>query len=174
MVTFRHRSLPWSSFNCVFPWYQICKDPFLVLGPKLPTLLSYHFENFAYPVGISLPTSPDKDSGDDELKDAAEDKDHAEEHPDVKERDVGDPGDTLPDLTRRMILTNDNIWISLLTELNMAVSVSRVVMPIPTLPGTDSAGINKDNQANTWTTYSRSHTYLNFVSFNLSKLLNFT
>ena len=72
---------------------------------KIPTwfqgqnLLSYHFENFAYPVGISLPTSPNKDGGDDELKDAAEDKDHAEEHPDVKEGDVGDPGDTLPDLT---------------------------------------------------------------------------
>ena len=33
----------------------------------------------------------------DELEDAAEDKDHAGEHPDVKEGDVGDPGHALPD-----------------------------------------------------------------------------
>ena len=63
--------------------------------------------DYPYPVSISLPASPDEDSGDDELKDATEDKDHAEEHPDVKEGDIGDPGDTLPDLTRRMIMTNN-------------------------------------------------------------------
>ena len=35
------------------------------------------------------------------------------------------------------------------TELNIAVRVRRVVIPIPTLPGTDSAGINRDSQART-------------------------
>ena len=34
-----------------------------------------------------------------------------------------------------------------LTELNIAVRVRRVVIPIPTLPGTDSAEINRDSQA---------------------------
>ena len=29
--------------------------------------------------------------------------------------------------------------------------VRRVVIPIPTLPGTDSAEINRDSQARTWT-----------------------
>ena len=38
----------------------------------------------------------------------------------------------------------------LLTELNIAVRVRRVVIPIPTLPGTDSAGINRDSQPRTW------------------------
>merc|ERR1719206_1545225 len=33
------------------------------------------------------------------------------------------------------------------TELNIAVRVRRVVIPIPTLPGTDSAEINRDSQA---------------------------
>ena len=37
-----------------------------------------------------------------------------------------------------------------LTELNIAVRVSRVVMPIPTLPGTDSGGMKSDSQASTW------------------------
>ena len=32
----------------------------------------------------------------------------------------------------------------------MAVRVSRVVMPIPTLPGTDSAGMNSDIQPRIW------------------------
>jgi hypothetical protein len=35
-----------------------------------------------------------------------------------------------------------------LTLLNIDVSVSIDVIPIPTLPGTDSGGINKDSQAN--------------------------
>ena len=37
----------------------------------------------------------------------------------------------------------------MLTELNMAVRVRRVVMPMPTLPGTDSAGMKRDSQART-------------------------
>ena len=37
----------------------------------------------------------------------------------------------------------------LLTALNMAVRVRRVVMPIPTLPGTDSGGTNRDSQPST-------------------------
>ena len=36
---------------------------------------------------------------------------------------------------------------STITAQNMAVRVSRVVMPIPTLPGTDSTEMNKDIQA---------------------------
>ena len=34
----------------------------------------------------------------------------------------------------------------------MAVRVRRVVMPMPTLPGTDSAGTNSDSQASTTNT----------------------
>ena len=44
-----------------------------------------------------------------------------------------------------------NIFLGLIiTALNMAVRVSRVVMPIPTLPGTDSAGMNSDIQPRIW------------------------
>ena len=39
---------------------------------------------------------------------------------------------------------------STITAQNMAVRVSRVVMPIPTLPGTDSTEMNKDIQASVW------------------------
>ena len=51
-----------------------------------------------YPVSISLPPRPDHDGGEDELEDTSEDKDHAEEHPDVKERDVRDSRNTLSNL----------------------------------------------------------------------------
>ena len=37
-----------------------------------------------------------------------------------------------------------------LTELNIAVRVRSVVIPIPTLPGTDSAGMKRDSQARIW------------------------
>merc|ERR1719500_1094181 len=36
-----------------------------------------------------------------------------------------------------------------LTELNMAVRVSKVVIPIPTRPGTDSGGTKRESQAMT-------------------------
>jgi hypothetical protein len=39
-----------------------------------------------------------------------------------------------------------------LTELNMAVRVSSVVIPIPTRPGTDSGGTNRESQAITTNT----------------------
>ena len=34
----------------------------------------------------------DVDSDDDELKDAGKDEDHADEHPDIQEGNIGDPG----------------------------------------------------------------------------------
>ena len=35
------------------------------------------------------------------------------------------------------------------TELNMAVRVRRVVIPMPTLPGTDSGGMKRESQPRT-------------------------
>ena len=51
-----------------------------------------------HPIPLSLPPSPDEHGHNDELKDTTEDKYHAEEHPDVKKRDVRDTRNTLSNL----------------------------------------------------------------------------
>ena len=48
-------------------------------------------------LSISLLSYSVEASHEDKLKNAAEHKDHGGQHPDVKEGDVGDPGDALPD-----------------------------------------------------------------------------
>ena len=101
-----------------------------------------------YFVSLTFLSTPDEDCDNDELKDAAEDKQHADEHPDVQEGDVGNPRHVLPDLVR--IFTIYSVPYDLPTALNIAVRVRRVVIPIPTLPGTDSAGMNMESQAITW------------------------
>ena len=101
-----------------------------------------------YFVSLTFLSTPDEDCGNDELKDAAEDKQHADEHPDVQEGDVGHPGHILSDLVR--IFTLYSGPYDLPTALNIAVRVRRVVIPIPTLPGTDSAGMKRESQASTW------------------------
>ena len=94
---------------------------------------------------MALLASLDKHSGNDELKDATEDKQHAHEHPNVKEGDVGNSRNILTHLWRKICCKK--CLHNILTELNIAVRVRRVVIPIPTLPGTDSAEINRDSQA---------------------------
>ena len=47
---------------------------------------------------LSFPTRSEEDGDDDELKDATEDEEHADEHPDVKEGDVRDTRNILPNL----------------------------------------------------------------------------
>ena len=51
---------------------------------------------FIYPLSIPLVANLVEAGDDDELKDAAEDEDHAGQHPDVQEGDVGHPGHALP------------------------------------------------------------------------------
>ena len=106
------------------------------------------YKLLTYFVPLTFLSTPEEDCGNDELKDAAEDKQHADEHPDVQEGYVGHPGHILPNLIR--IFTIYSGPYDLPTELNIAVSVRRVVIPIPTLPGTDSAGMNRESQASTW------------------------
>ena len=104
---------------------------------------------FPYFLSFTLLASLYKHSGNDELKDATEYEQHAHEHPNVKEGDVGNSRNILTHLWRKICFKK--CLHNILTELNMAVSVRRVVIPIPTLPGTDSAEINRDSQARTWT-----------------------
>ena len=47
---------------------------------------------------LAFPARSEEDGDDDELKDTTEDKYHAEEHPDVKKRDVRDTRNTLSNL----------------------------------------------------------------------------
>ena len=47
---------------------------------------------------LSFPTRSEEDGDDDELKDATEDEEHADEHPDVKEGDVRDTRNILTNL----------------------------------------------------------------------------
>ena len=58
--------------------------------------MSYHVPSCSYPLSIPLVANLVEAGHDDELKDAAEDEDHAGQHPDVQEGDVGDPGHALP------------------------------------------------------------------------------
>ena len=74
-----------------------------------------------YFVSMTFLSTPDEDCGNDELKDAAEDKQHADEHPDVLEGDVGHHGHVLSDLVR--IFTIYSGPYDLLTALNIAVRV---------------------------------------------------
>ena len=101
-------------------------------------------------VAPGLPAGPEVGGDHDELEDAGEHKDHANQHPDVQEGDVGDARHVLSDLCTR----GSCAWkvVRLLTALNMAVRVRRVVMPMPTRPGTDSGGTNRESQAITTNT----------------------
>ena len=59
-------------------------------------------------------------------------------------------GYIIADLNVFQITSNHIFMDAIITAQNMAVRVSRVVMPIPTLPGTDSTEMNKDIQASVW------------------------
>lgn len=48
-------------------------------------------------LSLSFSPRPEKDCHDDELEDATEDEEHADEHPDVQEGDVGNTRNILPD-----------------------------------------------------------------------------
>ena len=87
---------------------------------------------------------------DDELKDAAEDKQYTDEHPDIKEGNVRNSRNILPNLTRNKYNLTYFPPESILTELNMVVTVRRVVIPMPTLPAIESGGMKRDSQASTW------------------------
>ena len=98
-------------------------------------------------VTLILLARSDENSGNDKLKDAGEDKYHTNKHPDIKEGHVRNTGNILPHLTMYVKLFELRYMF---TELNIAVRVRRVVIPIPTLPGTDSAGMKSDSQARIW------------------------
>ena len=102
-----------------------------------------------YLFSLFFPIRSEEDGHDDELKDAAEDKEYTDEHPDVKEGNVRHSRNILTNLSRNEY----NLTYfpeSIFTELNMVVTVSRVVIPMPTLAGIDSGGIKRDSQASTW------------------------
>ena len=52
----------------------------------------------------------------------------------------------MPNLSRNKY----NLTESILNESNMAVTVRRVVIPMPTLPAIESGGMKRDSQASTW------------------------
>ena len=56
--------------------------------------------NAFYPFSQGLFAGTNVDCDDDELKNAGEDEDHADEHPDVEEGDVGDSGYILSHLNK--------------------------------------------------------------------------
>ena len=56
-----------------------------------------------YFFSLALPARLDKHSGNDELKDATKDKQHAHEHPDIKEGNVGNSRNILSHLKRDVI-----------------------------------------------------------------------
>ena len=65
--------------------------------PQVQQLSDY---SLTYFVPLTFLSTSEEDCANDELKDAAEDKQHVVENPDVQEGDVGHLGHSLPDLVR--------------------------------------------------------------------------
>ena len=57
-----------------------------------------HIQIISYLVALSFFARPEEDGHNDELKDATEDKDHTNEHPNIQEGDVRNTGNILSNL----------------------------------------------------------------------------